>query len=382
MRNAIIRLQREGRRPHGQNPGLLLQRYLGPPPPEKEGESKERRALLDSAIQSARDGSLHLLYRQAFDRWNRSFPEEPLHAFADLRTAGRLIVGLGSENVLETGIRLHGTYGVPILPGSALKGLSSHYCDRVWGSRHLGDDASDAGKAFRREGADAEHQYHKLLFGTTDDGGVIAFHDSWILPDSLTNASLMLDVMTPHHPRWQNNEAPPTDFDSPNPISFLSVSGTFRVRLSWAGPSGHPEAGPWTGLAMRLLKEALAEWGIGGKTSSGYGRLTPPAPSRDDARSPVTAPIPKRPARTPCKVTILEERKAPKVGFNVQEAGRRPGTLTLGSPPPGKIISVGDQVDVLIHNDEPQCPQYRWPDAGPAQPTAGTSRNPRRDSRR
>ena len=54
-------------------------------------------------------------------------------AQATLSTAGRLIVGLGSENVLETGIRLHHTYGLPIIPGSAFKGLAAHYCHEAWG---------------------------------------------------------------------------------------------------------------------------------------------------------------------------------------------------------------------------------------------------------
>jgi CRISPR-associated protein Cmr6 len=46
---------------------------------------------------------------------------------------GRLIVGLGGDNVLETGLTLHHTYGVPLIPGNALKGLAAHYCDQVWG---------------------------------------------------------------------------------------------------------------------------------------------------------------------------------------------------------------------------------------------------------
>jgi hypothetical protein len=80
--------------------------------------------------------------------------------------------------------------------------------------------------------------------------------------------------MTPHHPKWQMNEAPPSDFDSPNPVSFLSVAGSFDLRLSWSGPAETPpeQAKAWTELAMEILCEALSEWGVGGKTSSGYGR--------------------------------------------------------------------------------------------------------------
>lgn len=55
--------------------------------------------------------------------------------------------------------------------------------------------------------------------------------------------------MTPE----KTNEAPSTDFDSPVPVSFLSVSGAFEIRLSWSGPSGTPsdQAEAWTPLAAR-----------------------------------------------------------------------------------------------------------------------------------
>src|SRR5207248_3340620 len=112
------------------------------------------------------------------------------HRSEDLKTAGRLVVGLGAESVLETGIRLHHTYGLPSIPGSALKGLASHYCARVWGQ-------AEGNRLFQKE-----KDYHKLLFGATDDGGVILFHDAWILPDSVHDGCLLLDVMTPHHTEW------------------------------------------------------------------------------------------------------------------------------------------------------------------------------------
>lgn len=150
---------------------------------------------------------------------------------------------------------------------------------------------------FRRDGA-----YHDLLFGFSRDAeadsGTIVFHDAWITPDTVPGC-LCQDVMTPHHPKWQNNEAAPTDFDSPIPVSFLSVNGTFRVGVSWAGPANHPQAANWTELAFSLLKEALREWGVGGKTSSGYGRLVVPPP-------PSPPPPPKLSDKA--TVTVLERR--------------------------------------------------------------------------
>ena len=240
---------------------MLLQRYhdgilARNNKPQARGEIFQR-------VREAENGpALRPVYAAAFARWEANLPKE-LAAQAILKTDGRLIIGLGAQNVLETGLTLHHTYGTPIIPGSALKGLANHYAHSVWGEENPG---------FKRKG-----EYHNLLFGTTEDGGVIAFHDAWILPESLPTA-LQKDVMTPHHPDYQRDPAkdnkfrPPTDFDSPNPVSFLSVYGMFLLAVSWAGPV-HPERAKWTNRAFELLCKALDEWGIGGKTSSGYGRL-------------------------------------------------------------------------------------------------------------
>jgi CRISPR-associated protein Cmr6 len=283
----------------GSHPGLLLQRYLAQPTGQQT-EPQMRRALLDSALRAVKSAPVRELYAGAFERWRASFEATNLHRAARLTTANRLVVGLGTENVLEAGLRLHHTYGIPTIPGSALKGLAAHYCHDVWGQRHDAE-APDSSLDFRRGG-----RYHSLLFGTTDDAGAIVFHDAWITPESLAGGALCLDVMTPHHPTWQTNDAAPTDFDSPVPVSFLSMSGTFDVRVSWSGPADTlpAQAEAWTELAMTLLKAALAERGVGGKTRSGYGRLV-------DAPAP--APTPRRPIDVPTpgqtvECVLLKER--------------------------------------------------------------------------
>jgi len=193
-----------------------------------------------------------------------------------------MIVGLGGENVLETGITLHHTYGVPIIPGSALKGLAAHYAAQVWGA----GDSEDSG--MWKKGRD----HHAVVFGTNDDAGHIIFHDAWIDPESLakSNEGLVRDVITPHHGDYYAKKEyedgpskgkliPSTDFDDPNPVSFLSVAGGFLVAVSCdvTGPEGEK----WAVLALDLLHEALQKWGVGGKTSSGYGRLSKERPTSE-----------------------------------------------------------------------------------------------------
>lgn len=385
MRQAIINL--ETRRAYASHPGLILQRFL-----VRQSDPEERRKLLDAARDAARSDSLRAVYAEAYRQWERSFAGGTPFRSERLTNAGRIMVGLGSENVLETGLRLQHTYGVPIIPGSALKGLAAHYCDEVWGQRHLGDAAPQENKRFRRKrpADEGEGEYHRLLFGTTEDGGVITFHDAWIVPESLADGALHLDVMTPHHPKWQTNEAPPTDFDSPNPVSFLSVAGTFDVRISWSGPAGTPpdKAEAWAGLAMEILREALAEWGIGGKTSSGYGRLVP-AVSIAGARQPPPAG-PAKPKVLPkpgdkVEAQLLEERTK-KGGWRAIHA---PSGLSGPIQNSGDVPSdrtAGDTLELIVASATERGLDFRYPtpaDEARAKRAAGKGQGGRgRDRRR
>ncbi len=174
-------------------------------------------------------------------------------------TDGRMIIGLGGENVLETGLTLNHTYGTPMIPGTALKGLAAHYCHKAWG---------EADERFKIGG-----EYHRAIFGTTEYSGHLIFHDAWITPESLIG-SLQPDVMTPHHGDYYSDEkglTPPTDFDDPNPVTFLSVVGKFLIAVSCDVPG--PVGDEWAERVFDLLTDALREWGIGGKTNAGYGRL-------------------------------------------------------------------------------------------------------------
>lgn len=285
MRNALHHLKK-GLRKDGTHVSLILQRYLFEAVPGSTGHN-EKLDILKDAIEASRNKQVLHIYRLAYDRWKNRLSSPPSCCLSKsdvFKCQGRLIIGLGSENVLEAGIALHHTYGMPYIPGSALKGLSQHYCHCVWGrfdcrfsrpSQELEKWYRDylSGKSKQRP----PDNFHRLLFGSTEDSGCIIFHDAWYIPED-DRQPLYLDVMTPHHldySRDSNKDSrfrAPTDFDSPNPIPFLSCSGEFLVAVSWRGPKTE-RAKHWLNLAFDLLAEALQRWGIGAKTTSGYGRL-------------------------------------------------------------------------------------------------------------
>jgi CRISPR-associated protein Cmr6 len=195
-------------------------------------------------------------YADFFDQWQRTLKKTYGNdCTRKVRVKGRMIVGLGNESVLETSICLHRIYGVPYIPGSALKGLAASYAHQ-----RLGEEWRKGGN------------FHTVVFGNTDDAGFITFFDALYKPDTgFQKKSLHPDVLTVHHQKYyQDASKAPSDSDDPNPVPFLSATGTYLLAL--AAPDLPPDS-RWIDLTFQILAAALEEFGIGAKTSSGYGRM-------------------------------------------------------------------------------------------------------------
>ena len=140
-------------RSESDNAGLLLASYL------KEQDEGSKKEITNNACDACK--RVDPVYGMAFRRWKEQLP--PNTRTAVVSTLGRFVTGLGTASALETGIRLHHTYGTPVIPGSGLKGLASHYCHRIWGERDT----------------------DQVLFGDLEKSGLIIFHDAWMLPEDL-----------------------------------------------------------------------------------------------------------------------------------------------------------------------------------------------------
>ncbi len=339
--------------------GLLLSRYLEKQDDKvKDGKKdKDENRPIRNLLEAARKATLRAneIYEPAYRRWASSLENLGLPSSTGVfSVSGRMAIGLGGESVLETGLTLSHTYGTPLIPGSALKGLAAHYCDRVWGIgnsefKKTLEETDTEGKKQKRAG-----KYFTELFGTQDDSGHIIFHDAWITPESLQpDKGLRLDVMTPHHGKYysgENNSAP-TDFDDPNPVLFLSITGDFLLAVSFDVPGD--ENRQWAELSLELLSQALGEWGIGGKTSSGYGRMrdkssgsAPNAVSYQSGASGLPAsekPKPKYQAGDKVTVTRVEDTKKKKKCFKADDDFT--GVVNSGKPPD---IAEGEQTELWI----------------------------------
>lgn len=223
------------------HPGLLLTKGMVDfPEGSKVGEIKAERIREICEIKPSE------IYQAAFTRWQSATQN---FARTEAALVGRLYIGVTRDNALETGVTVSHTYGMPMIPGSAVKGLCRS-CAGEW----LNNDEAVRYLFGNKWGESAEEKI--------EIGGLI-FHDAWWIPES-GKKPFVPEVVTVHHPEYyKEGKQAATDFDSPIPAPQIAVQGSFYFVIE-----GEPA---WAKLALRLLQQGLANRGIGAKTSSGYG---------------------------------------------------------------------------------------------------------------
>lgn len=243
MRAAISGLERFD------NPGLAFDRCI---PALGDSEHSEAKDLL----RKIRDSAASEAYIAAFDRWIGTAERQGVVLVrADL--TGPLAVGLGNESSIEVGVTTNRIYGMPVIPGSAVKGL----CHRT-----------------ARLGLDMPADARRVLFGERERAASCTWHDAWFDPRSLNGAPFQVDTVTVHHPKYYQSHGEdgwPTDFDDPTPVAFLSVKPGARFMFGLQVHAAADVVGGWNELGRALLAWCLENCGIGGKTNAGYGRFKP-----------------------------------------------------------------------------------------------------------
>lgn len=237
------------------HPGLVLQRYLLAHKPKQRDnqDTMPEEALLNAVAEIGASD----VYKAAFQRWQQfatGQPSDRARVQFTLTASSPIAIGLGNASPLEVGLTLHHTYGMPILPGSALKGV----CRR--GARQL-----------LREGKLSQKEFD-YLFGTGGDTnaavGAVVFYDAWYVPSSVQGKPFHRDVITVHHPGYYGSRGKesPTDFDDPNPVPFLVVKPSAQFLFVLESRSNQ-----WAEFTTNLLVWCLTNLGIGAKTNAGYG---------------------------------------------------------------------------------------------------------------
>ena len=180
----------------------------------------------------------------------------------NIKTDWRLVVGLGGGSVYETSMALHHIYGIPYIPGSAVKGVT-----RSW----------IIAEVFNNSEEDALNNPSFIkIFGNQKHKGKVIFTDAF----PIQAPEIKPDVMNPHFGDYysgkkdkNNNLIPPADYLNTGPIFFLTVENTsfnfYLIAKNKDKSVFNIEIGDFT--IMKWLKKALLEHGIGAKTAVGYG---------------------------------------------------------------------------------------------------------------
>ncbi len=191
-------------------------------------------------------------------------------------TSYRLVVGLGNPSVTETSMTLHNIYGIPYIPGQALKGITRSY----FLQKYFDIEKKEFGIIKINAAEFKAKELYKIIFGDdyygeANEKGSIIFFDAFPVSDEII---IEKDVMTPHYSNYYGKGWNPTDEFSTNPIPFYTVKNTkfnFLFALIKEEIRMNEEkiiyAEDLKNFVSKLIKEALEEHGVGAKTSVGYG---------------------------------------------------------------------------------------------------------------
>lgn len=243
------------------NLGLILDKY----PPQRavnnsEGKSKWLKELEPNKHIDAR------LAASVYQRWLRDITD--MHAFHfNAVTQWRMVVGLGGKTILEIDLTLHHLYGIPIIPASALKGLTRAYATTEEKAYFVPANKPEAERKPSTE-EKTDHPDIQRIFGTQKDAGSVIFFDAMPVDG---NVEIDLDIMNAHYPKYYSEKLLPTNNQDPNPVTFLTVKNT---TFTFALAPRRSQDTDDVKLAGEWLQKALQEYGVGGKTSAGYGYFT------------------------------------------------------------------------------------------------------------
>jgi CRISPR type III-B/RAMP module RAMP protein Cmr6 len=199
------------------------------------------------------------------------------------RLEGRLAINLADGLLQNAGICLDRLFGLPYIPGSAVKGVCRHAALAELKAAK-GAERERLFSLFRRVFGTADNDYAKgdlkpfrpLLADLPENQrGAVVFLPAHPVDD----AKVVVDLTNVHYPAYYSGDrkanAPPgkagllaEERPQPNPFPAVESGARFAFILVLNGPNTDASLLP---ACERWLKEALTVRGLGAKTSAGYG---------------------------------------------------------------------------------------------------------------
>ncbi|MCX6878615.1 MAG: type III-B CRISPR module RAMP protein Cmr6 [Verrucomicrobia bacterium] len=229
---------------------------------------------------------------------------------------GRLAINLADSLIQNAGICLDRLFGLPFIPGTAVKGVTRHAAlsDLRAGTedekaRLLPIFCAVFGTA-ETDFADGDlRDYRRFMAGKgSDQKGAVSF-----LPaHPLNEARIIVDLTNVHYPDYYRTgmtEDLSREKPRPNPFPVVETGTQFAFCLVLNGMSSEKKL---LEQATRWLELALTENGIGAKTASGYGwfSIQPDALSVIEAENRQEAEIARVKAEEARNLAEMERQEA------------------------------------------------------------------------
>ena len=246
--------------------------------PEKfhrlQTEAEIARSLSATRVESAELTALRSQHTRRFiGLFREAFSGRSVVSVAQLE--GRLAMNLADSLIQNAGISLDRLFGMPFIPGSAVKGVCRHAALEQIKTTDpsdlpllldqfrevFGTSESDFARGDLRD-------YRALLGGRAENyRGRVSFLPAY----PLNEARIVLDLTCVHYPDYYRTgqmQDLSIEKPQPNPFPVVEVGAQFAFCLVLNRPKGSDSV---LESARQWLESALTVRGLGAKTASGYG---------------------------------------------------------------------------------------------------------------
>lgn len=241
----------------------------------------------------------------------------------------RLMINMAGGVIENAGMALDRCFGLPFIPGSAVKGIARSQA--LWEIREAkgedklhflrlamllfgyGSNDIKGNGDFAWAGGAAEARAAAGQIGSTDFKGCACFLPAY----PTTPPTLVVDMVNPHYPEYYRGRRPKAeDNESPIPNYFPAVeagaSFGFAVLLNRLPVLAGVSAAGLLDQAKQWMVRAVIQKGVGAKTAAGYGwfelgRKPPAAPTQSSAPGATQVTSPAAPA-SPADALIAKWR--------------------------------------------------------------------------
>lgn len=255
------------------NLSLWLDRYIGYQPNWKFKEEQKIKFLNIVKEYKYPNKIIEANYK----RWQNYTNHLPHSQHFTASPEWRMIVGLGQTSILETSMTLDRITGIPIITGSALKGLAASYallC--VLEKTKRIEEVEKVYQKYKKGGIQQIENIEQVedfiqIFGTQEGEGKVIFLDA--VPTKVPKSEP--DIMNNHYPEYYQGTSAPTPYQNPIPVYFLTLGRDSQFAFAVAG-TDHKVDKKLISQAKEWLQNGLQEMGIGAKTAAGYGYFVIP----------------------------------------------------------------------------------------------------------